>query len=700
MAGSVNFWQGMDKATDVSGADKMMIGKNANGEVQYIDFQQANQYLSIQGIEIKPVAAGALPAGPAGQDRKMVIESAGTWTYGGNNFVNPSGEIMTLWWNGTTWSLGSRAVLPTTPVASTVIEGGTVATSQDAVFKAIKLVETGKKEIVINSWVNGYYYTDGPVNTGNNYSMQRTPLFDLKKGQKLSFGVNTYTSGGSAAICNIYTPEGVFKENLYPQTGNLNQFFQRTYTATEDVKIALVDYTLGGFGTRYVKIEYIEDLSLSSLNTRTQSLNTDVEVAFEGAKTLTPEQNQAFSLTSYYTTNGGISGTAYGHNRTPKFLLKKGQKLNYGVNLYTSVGSVANLNIYTPEGLFLSTILRPATGTVGTFKTGSYIATQDVLIGMSDYTDGAYGTAFAKIEESEPLNYNKGLYYLLQKDEQTDEKFTKMNPSDFEASNIFQRGLAKLNVKPVKKYGIIVAGQSNTEGRVPIAQLPAYILNNDNTVPNVMMWNDQTKAFAPFKYGVNTGSGAPGEANVLDLYAYDSIASYLISQYKNQTVYLIKRAMGGTAIDVTGTTGGGYWTPYTEDITTGKKLVEEFKRKILNAIEANPDLEIKAVLWHQGEGDSTVTARVKYYQNFKNVIAYIRGIVGNPKLPFIFGTISPLSAQYTDQVHQAQELINEEDKFVHLIDMADGTLLDAYHFDAVSTQNLGQRMFDVLKTIV
>lgn len=599
-----------------------------------------------------------------------------------------------------TWTAGLEQKLPYTPAANEIIEGGTQATSQDAVFKAIKNVEDGKKEIIINNWVNGYYYTNGAPNTGSNYSMQRTPLFDLKKGQKLLFGVNTYNTTGSAAIANIYDASGVFKQNFYPQTGNLNQFFEKVYTATEDCKIGLVDYTLGNFGTRYVKIEYIEDLSLSSLNTRTNGLIGDVDTVFEGAKVLEPEQNIPFNLTSYYLTTGAISGTTYGHKRTDKFLLKKGQILNYGVNLYTAIGSVANLNIYTIEGLFISTILRPTTDTVGTFKEGTYTATQDVLVGMSDYADGNYGTAYATIEESEPINYNKGLYYLLQKDLETDDKFQKMNPSDFEASNIFQRGLAKVNLSATKKYGIIIAGQSNTEGRVPIAQLPSYILNNDNTVPNVMMWNDQTKVFAPFKYGVNTGTGAPGEASTLNLYAYDSIASYLLSQYKNRTIYLVKRAVGGTAIDITGTNGGGYWTPYTEDITQGRKLIEEFKTKILNAITANPDLEIKAVLWHQGEGDSTASARVKYYQNFKNVISYIRGIVGNPKLPFIFGTISPLSAQYTNEVNQAQAEINEEDKFVYLINMSDGTLLDSYHFDATSTQNLGQRMFEVLKNIV
>jgi hypothetical protein len=109
---TVKFWQGMDEASNIEGADKMMIGKNATGEAQYVNFDKANQFLSIQGMEMKPVPAGALPAGPSGETRTMEILEAGTWTYGGNSFVNPSGSIMKLWWNGTTWSLGSSVALP------------------------------------------------------------------------------------------------------------------------------------------------------------------------------------------------------------------------------------------------------------------------------------------------------------------------------------------------------------------------------------------------------------------------------------------------------------------------------------------------------------------------------------------------------------------------------------------------------------
>ncbi len=217
------------------------------------------------------------------------------------------------------------------------------------------------------------------------------------------------------------------------------------------------------------------------------------------------------------------------------------------------------------------------------------------------------------------------------------------------------------------------------------------------------MWNDSAKVFQPFKFGSggNTGQEAPGATpSPLILYAYDAIASYLLAQNKSQTVYLIKRAMGGTAISPKGIDGGGFWTAKTENIPSGKnKLIEEFKTKILNALAATPDLEIKACLWHQGESDSPYPAAVEYYQNFKDVIAYIRGIVGNPKMPFIFGTIAPISKQYSSKVNDAFYKAYSEDPFVYLINMSDGTLLDDYHFDATSTQNLGTRIFDVLKNI-
>lgn len=112
MAKTIKFWQGMQRVVTIDGQDKLMIGKNSTGEAQYVNVEDLNQLLSIAGIEIAPVSPGALPSGPSGVSRTMQLLNAGTWTFGGNSFVNPSGSIMKLWWNGYTWSLGGLVSLP------------------------------------------------------------------------------------------------------------------------------------------------------------------------------------------------------------------------------------------------------------------------------------------------------------------------------------------------------------------------------------------------------------------------------------------------------------------------------------------------------------------------------------------------------------------------------------------------------------
>src|SRR5690606_24058292 len=77
-------------------------------------FNQVSKEINIVGIEMKAVAPGPLPAGPAGQNRKME-GGPGTWTYGGNSFTIPDGSIGTLWWNGSTWSLEKEVGLPKNP---------------------------------------------------------------------------------------------------------------------------------------------------------------------------------------------------------------------------------------------------------------------------------------------------------------------------------------------------------------------------------------------------------------------------------------------------------------------------------------------------------------------------------------------------------------------------------------------------------
>lgn len=100
----VKFPSEMPSANNIGGNDKMMIAKEGTGETYQATFDQAKQYLTIEGQRIASVDPGALPAGPAGQTRYMEVTAVGTWTYGGVDVgSNDEGYKTTFWWTGTEW---------------------------------------------------------------------------------------------------------------------------------------------------------------------------------------------------------------------------------------------------------------------------------------------------------------------------------------------------------------------------------------------------------------------------------------------------------------------------------------------------------------------------------------------------------------------------------------------------------------------
>jgi hypothetical protein len=264
-------------------------------------------------------------------------------------------------------------------------------------------------------------------------------------------------------------------------------------------------------------------------------------------------------------------------------------------------------------------------------------------------------------------------------------------------TDFYQRGASpKVYVPANKKVCIIVAGQSNTDGRVPATQFPVSYLDENGKTVNYLDENGQIQNTM---YCKNSLPAALGTWTLgTNLWAYDAIVLSRLQHYLNDTVYEIKTSRGGTAIDPLGTNGGGYWTPRFENIPSGQHLTSNFERSIRTAITNNPNaFDIKAFLWHQGEGDSPVLAGKKYYQNLIEVIDYERVVVGNPTLPFIFGSISHISSQYNEDVEAAMLKIANQDKYVYLVDMSAGTLLDAYHFDATSSEYLGTKMYEILR---
>lgn len=272
---------------------------------------------------------------------------------------------------------------------------------------------------------------------------------------------------------------------------------------------------------------------------------------------------------------------------------------------------------------------------------------------------------------------------------------------------------------------VIVAGQSNTDGRVPSADMPSYLSAYAETgMPNVV-WS----------YGNSSGWSLTGGAGVFALFypkcesandrnrwAYDAVVYHNLSQHLNSTLYVVKESAGGTSIAPASTSSGDrHWSVGAAFLDTagivgisnsasgdhGKALapalVYNIRQCVATIQAAGNTPDIRCILWHQGESDRTPTASANaYHDNLQAVVQYLRdsivAITGNSayaNLPFVCGTVSKKSALYSSTIEKAQyRLANEMTNF-YVIDMQDGTMLsDLKHFDAASTELFGQRMYN------
>ena len=259
----------------------------------------------------------------------------------------------------------------------------------------------------------------------------------------------------------------------------------------------------------------------------------------------------------------------------------------------------------------------------------------------------------------------------------------------------------------------IVAGQSNADGRIPMSQLPDNIKEKGY---QHCLWSygsgDMQAAsgtFEPYR---------PHVAKQLDedRWGFDAVVYQLLEQSLRQPFYVIKQTMGGTAIDprCERSTHGNYWSadPAFLSQTTsagkgGKSLLKALTEQIDACIDQQlsrlpQGYEIRALLWHQGEGDKPQAD--SYHDNLQQVVAYIRQHLvektGNPRyttLPVVCGNFAKNSRQGSAKVAAALNQLAQEDKNFHVVDASDLTLQrDQLHFDAKGAEMLGRRFYEKL----
>ena len=255
---------------------------------------------------------------------------------------------------------------------------------------------------------------------------------------------------------------------------------------------------------------------------------------------------------------------------------------------------------------------------------------------------------------------------------------------------------------------VLVAGQSNTDGRVDNVELPAYIKRDGY---RYCQWS--------FGSGVHSGEGRfepftpRNYSQKPERWAYDAVVYYELERLWQRPFYVIKESLGGTAIDPRCESNSNmHWSADPDYLAStaasdkgGLSLLKAFIGNIGacidNQLSKLPEgYDIKFMLWHQGESDRSQAD--SYHDNLKAVVDYVRTYLVNKtgqqkyaRLPFICGTFSKASKQGSPKVAAALYQLQQEDPDFHVVDVSDATLgRDQIHFDAAGAELLGKRMFE------
>ncbi len=215
----------------------------------------------------------------------------------------------------------------------------------------------------------------------------------------------------------------------------------------------------------------------------------------------------------------------------------------------------------------------------------------------------------------------------------------------------------------------ILLGQSNMAGRGTIT--PEELLAGN---PRVFMLDKDyhwTLAKHPLHFDKPKAAGVgPGLA----------FGIAMAEANPNVSIGLVPCAVGGTSIEL--------WQPGAYDKATKTHPYDDALTRIKEAMKSGA---VKGILWHQGEGNSSVQKSKTYLIQLDTLVSRIRKEVGNPNVPFIVGELGRYRPQYA--------LINTELAKVPGLIPVSGLVSseglvhkgDSTHLDATSANNLGRR---------
>ena len=281
--------------------------------------------------------------------------------------------------------------------------------------------------------------------------------------------------------------------------------------------------------------------------------------------------------------------------------------------------------------------------------------------------------------------------------------YIRNNPFGDEPNLLYKDAVMRMIDKSSKYYPlIIIAGQSNADGRADYTTAPSWLSENSYKVNNYRLWNKDKNTFEDYSVLDNNGAGDSSGKNK---FSFDPFFAKEFISYYGRPLYAIRQTLGGIGIESQPTTGRNYtWQPKIKTIKAGcNSMCLELLDKIIAAYSYakinNINLIPVAILWHQGENDADTDNVGKYKQNLSNLISWIRGIFSAPALPFLNAFIQKDYKSSYAQINSIFVEMNEEDYYMKTVDMEGHytSIGDRLHFDASALEYMGKEMFNNYK---
>lgn len=220
----------------------------------------------------------------------------------------------------------------------------------------------------------------------------------------------------------------------------------------------------------------------------------------------------------------------------------------------------------------------------------------------------------------------------------------------------------------------LLAGQSNMAGRGVVEPVDRQPLPRLLSLNAESVW---VPAIEPLHYDLPKRVGVgPG-----------GVFGRLVAEANpGARIGLVPAATGGSPIEV--------WRPGAHHKNTNSHPYDD---AVVRTRRALRDGRLRAILWIQGESDSTEARAPLYYERLQALIAGLRRDLEAPDVPFIIGRLprfpnSPVNP-WRVVVTEAHQRAARELPSVYFVDMPVlASLSDGIHADAPSAREMGRRL--------